>query len=305
MSADALLALRDAHVFDPAPRHDELLPAARPVRPAHRHPALRARPRGGAAPGRAGGARRRQRVGQVERHRRTCSTRSSRTSRRCRCRSRSRSPTVATSPVAFAGHLVRTVARYVEHAHPASAEEARERARRTARQVRAAAQGAQPTRFSLAPSWLGMRVELATELRTRERAGHAGAAGPADHRRGPGDPRHGAGPRPAAGRRARRHRQVAAGARAARPGRPPGGVLQPGAAAARRAARRARGARGARALPRPARLPREPRASSRPRCGCRRCPTGDALSERARAPGRAGAATSRSPGWSPSPRWTP
>ena len=74
-------------------------------------------------------------------------------------------PIVATSPVAFAGHLVRTVARYVAHAHPAAAEEARERARRTTRTVQGPRRE-RAGRLSLAPSWLGLRVELTTELRS-------------------------------------------------------------------------------------------------------------------------------------------
>jgi len=164
MSADALTALRDAHVFDPAPRHDELhllhVPFDRLTGSQRYETALEAALRRGERVALVGGSG---------------SGKSSVIAAVLNPLVEGlaplpvpvaiEDPAVATSPVAFAGHLVRTVARYVEHAHPASAEEARERARRTASQVQPQRKE-RMHRFSLAPSWLGVRVELATELRT-------------------------------------------------------------------------------------------------------------------------------------------
>lgn len=65
-------------------------------------------------------------------------------------------PAVATDPVAFAGHLVRTVARYVEQAHPG------DRGR-----LEALVEPKRPrrlTKVSVTPHWLGASVELAAEL---------------------------------------------------------------------------------------------------------------------------------------------
>lgn len=164
MSADALLALRDAHVFDPAPRHDELhllhVPFDRLTGTQRYEAALEAALRRGERVALVGGSG---------------SGKSSVIASVLNPLVEDlaplpvpvaiEDPTVATSPVAFAGHLVRTVARYVEHAHPASAEDARERSRRTATQERPPRKE-RTARFSLAPSWLGVRAELATELKT-------------------------------------------------------------------------------------------------------------------------------------------
>ncbi|MGH8970184.1 MAG: AAA family ATPase [Actinomycetes bacterium] len=164
MTVDALLTLREAHVFDPAPRHDELyrlhVPFDRLTQTKACEHALGAALRRGERVALVGGsgAGKSSVIAHVlnplvedlaplpvpvaiE------------------------EPEVATSPVAFAGHLVRTVARYVEHAHPAEAEDARERARRTARQVQAPRR-TRSGRLSVAPSWMGLKVELAAELRS-------------------------------------------------------------------------------------------------------------------------------------------
>lgn len=164
MSVDALLTLRDAHVFDPAPRHDDLyllhVPFDELTGSRSCEHALAAALRRGERVALVGGSG----AGKssviswvlnplvedlaplpvpvaIE------------------------EPAVATSPVAFAGHLVRTVARYVAHAHPAAAEEARERARRTTRKVQHPRRE-RAGRFSVAPSWMGLQVELAGELKT-------------------------------------------------------------------------------------------------------------------------------------------
>jgi energy-coupling factor transporter ATP-binding protein EcfA2 len=164
MSADALLALRDAHVFDPAPRHDELyllhVPFDELTGSAACEAALGAALRRGERVALVGGSG---------------AGKSSVISSVLNPLVEDlaplpvpvaiEQPEVATSPVAFAGHLVRTVARYVEHAHPDSPEEARDRARRTTKQVHEPRRE-RAGRFSVAPSWLGVRVELATELRS-------------------------------------------------------------------------------------------------------------------------------------------
>lgn len=164
MSVDALLTLRDAHVFDPAPRHDDLYLLHVPFDTLT----------GTSACEQALGAalRRGERVALVGG---SGAGKSSVISSVLNPLVEDlaplpvpvaiEEPAVATSPVAFAGHLVRTVARYVAHAHPAAAEEARERARRTTRQVHEPRRE-RTGRLSLAPSWMGLRLELATELRT-------------------------------------------------------------------------------------------------------------------------------------------
>ncbi|HSR22513.1 MAG TPA: hypothetical protein VLW53_03105 [Candidatus Eisenbacteria bacterium] len=164
MSVDALLTLRDAHVFDPAPRHDDLYLLHVPFDTLTGTPACE----------QALGAalRRGERVALVGG---SGAGKSSVISAVLNPLVEDlaplpvpvaiEEPAVATSPVAFAGHLVRTVARYVAHAHPAAAEEARERARRTTRQVQEPRRE-RTGRVSLAPSWMGLRLELATELRT-------------------------------------------------------------------------------------------------------------------------------------------
>ncbi len=164
MSVEALLTLRDAHVFDPAPRHDDLyllhVPFDELTGSAGCESALDAALRRGERVALVGGSG---------------AGKSSVISAVLNPLAEGlaplpvpvaiEDPQVATSPVAFAGHLVRTVARYVEHAHPDSAEEARERARRSSPLVQ------QPRReragrLSVAPSWMGVRVELTTELRS-------------------------------------------------------------------------------------------------------------------------------------------
>ena len=69
---------------------------------------------------------------------------------------------VATSPVAFAAHLVRTVARYIAYAQPADEDDARRILRRTTPTL--PADRRRPTKVSVAPSWMGVRLELAAEL---------------------------------------------------------------------------------------------------------------------------------------------
>lgn len=164
MSVEALLTLRDAHVFDPAPRHDDLYLLHVPFDELT----------GTASCERAVGAalRRGERVALVAG---SGAGKSSVISAVLNPLVEDlaplpvpvaiEDPLVATSPVAFAGHLVRTVARYVANAHPASAEEARERARRTTKTV-LPPRRERTGRLSLAPSWLGLRVELTTELRS-------------------------------------------------------------------------------------------------------------------------------------------
>lgn len=164
MSVDALLTLRDAHVFDPAPRHDDLYLLHVPFDELT----------GSAGCEQAVGAalRRRERVALIGG---SGAGKSSVISSVLNPLVEDlaplpvpvaiEDPAVATSPVAFAAHLVRTVARYVAHAHPDAAEEARERARRTTRTVQAPRRE-RAGRFSVAPSWLGLRVELTTELRS-------------------------------------------------------------------------------------------------------------------------------------------
>src|SRR5262245_45592029 len=172
MSVETLQVLRDEHVFDPAPRHDELyllhVPFDRLTGTGSCERALAAALRRGERVALVGGSG----AGKssviayvlnplvedlaplpipvsIE------------------------DPHVATSPVAFAGHLVRTVARYVEHAHPADAEEARERARRTTSRVHLPRRE-RAGRLAIAPSWMGLRVELAAELRSvSDRSSHA------------------------------------------------------------------------------------------------------------------------------------
>lgn len=74
-------------------------------------------------------------------------------------------PQVATSAVAFAAHLVRTVARYVEYALPQAGVDAEAVALRTSREI-APPRRTRSSRLSVAPSWMGARVELAAELRS-------------------------------------------------------------------------------------------------------------------------------------------
>jgi energy-coupling factor transporter ATP-binding protein EcfA2 len=69
---------------------------------------------------------------------------------------------VATSPVAFSAHLVRTVARYIAYAQPADEDDARRILRRTTPTQPSARR--RPTKVSIAPSWMGVRLELAAEL---------------------------------------------------------------------------------------------------------------------------------------------
>ena len=69
---------------------------------------------------------------------------------------------VATSPVAFAAHLVRTVARYIAYAQPADEDDARRILRRTTPTL--PSDRRRPTKVSVAPSWMGVRLELAAEL---------------------------------------------------------------------------------------------------------------------------------------------
>ena len=164
MSVEALLALREGHVFDPAPRHDDLylLPVPFDDLTATRSCEFAV----GAA------LRRGERVALVGG---SGAGKSSVISAVLNPLVEDlaplpipvaiEEPAVATSPVAFAGHLVRTVARYVENAHPGAAEEARARARRTTRTVQEPRRE-RAGRLSLAPSWLGLRVELTTELRS-------------------------------------------------------------------------------------------------------------------------------------------
>jgi hypothetical protein len=164
MTVDALLALRDAHVFDPAPRHDDLFLLHVPFD--------ELTGTGSCEAALAGALRRGERVALVG------GSGAGKSSVISWVLSplvedlaplpvpvAIEEPEVATSPVAFAGHLVRTVARYVAHAHPGDAEEARDRARRTSRTV-TGPRRERAGRLSLAPSWLGLRVELATELRS-------------------------------------------------------------------------------------------------------------------------------------------
>lgn len=162
MSVEALVTLRDAHVFDPAPRHHDLyllhVPFDDLTNTSTCEQALGA------------GLRRGERVALVG------GSGAGKSSVIAAVLNplvedlaplpipvAIEEPEVATSPVAFAAHLVRTVARYVAHAHPAAAEEARARARRTTRTVQEPRRE-RAAKFSLAPSWLGMRVELTTEL---------------------------------------------------------------------------------------------------------------------------------------------
>jgi energy-coupling factor transporter ATP-binding protein EcfA2 len=69
---------------------------------------------------------------------------------------------VATSPVAFSAHLVRTVARYIAYAQPADEDDARRILRRTSPTLPSVRR--RPTKLSVAPSWMGVRLELAAEL---------------------------------------------------------------------------------------------------------------------------------------------
>lgn len=69
---------------------------------------------------------------------------------------------VATSPVAFSAHLVRTVARYIAYAQPADEDDARRILREATPTVRSVRR--RPTKVSVAPSWMGVRLELAAEL---------------------------------------------------------------------------------------------------------------------------------------------
>lgn len=72
-------------------------------------------------------------------------------------------PEVARDPVEFAGHLIRTVARYVQLAHPTEASAARalvERSGGTTDQQR------RGRRFGGSIGWLAARLELATELQS-------------------------------------------------------------------------------------------------------------------------------------------
>lgn len=164
MSVEALLTLRDAHVFDPAPRHDDLyllhVPFDELTATASCEHAVAAALRRGERVALVGGSG---------------AGKSSVISAVLNPLVEDLAPlpvpvaiedaAVATSPVAFAGHLVRTVARYVAHAHPDAAEEARARARRTASTVQEPRRE-RAGRLSLAPSWLGIKVELTTELRS-------------------------------------------------------------------------------------------------------------------------------------------
>lgn len=164
MTVEALLALRDAHVFDPAPRHDDLYLLHVPFD--------ELTGTGGCEQEIASALRRGERVALVGG---SGAGKSSVISSVLNPLVEDlaplpvpvaiEDPIVATSPVAFAGHLVRTVARYVANAHPAAAEEARERARRTTRTI-TSPRRERAGRLSLAPSWLGMRIELTTELRS-------------------------------------------------------------------------------------------------------------------------------------------
>ena len=164
MSVELLATLRDAHVFDPAPRHDDLFRLHVPFdqltgTEACEH-ALGAALRRGERVALVGGSGAGKSsvishvLGPLVEDLAPLPVPVA-----------IEEPDVATSPVAFAGHLVRTVAHYVEHAHPADAEEARERARRTGRHVREPFRR-RSGRLSVAPSWMGMKVELAAELRS-------------------------------------------------------------------------------------------------------------------------------------------
>lgn len=164
MSVEALLTLRDAHVFDPAPRHDDLyllhVPFDELTGSSSCETALAAALRRGERVALVGGSG---------------AGKSSVISAVLNPLIEDlaplpipvaiEEPAVATSPVAFAAHLVRTVARYVVNAHPDAAEEAQARVRRTSRTVQAPRRE-RAGRLSLAPSWLGLRVELTTELKS-------------------------------------------------------------------------------------------------------------------------------------------
>ncbi|HEY6737530.1 MAG TPA: hypothetical protein VI076_01665, partial [Actinopolymorphaceae bacterium] len=70
-------------------------------------------------------------------------------------------PDVASDPTSFAGHLVRTVARYVQHAMPKDSKRVQEMVQQSTPMV---GETRRRRRFSGAVGWLSARLELATEL---------------------------------------------------------------------------------------------------------------------------------------------
>lgn len=159
MTQDALARLRGAHAFDPAPRQDELYALHVPF-----DELTGTRTCEAALDGALRGAERVALVGA------SGAGKSSVTAHVLGPLVEGLAPLavpvaleareVAVDPVAFAGHLVRSVARTVEHAHPRSAGRARAHAAATAPPT----SHRRRRRFSIAPEWMGTRAELAIEL---------------------------------------------------------------------------------------------------------------------------------------------
>lgn len=156
MSAQVLLRLQDAHAFDPAPRTAELW--------RHHVPfdALKGTDRCEAALDRA--LRSGERVALIAQ---SGAGKSSVIAHVLGPLVEGLAPlavpvaledrSIATDPVAFAGHLVRTVARYVRHAHPGDQGV-------VDRIVGGRAPRRRLSKLSLTPQWLGASVELTAEL---------------------------------------------------------------------------------------------------------------------------------------------
>lgn len=155
LSAELLVRLQDAHAFDPAPRHADLW--------RHHVPfdAMKGTGRCEAALDRA--LRRGERVALVGQ---SGAGKSSVTAHVLGPLVEGLAPlavpvaiedrSIAVDPVAFAGHVVQTVARYVRHAHPADQG-----------RVDRIVKGRTPRRLSklsITPQWLGASVELTAEL---------------------------------------------------------------------------------------------------------------------------------------------
>jgi len=168
MSAELLVRLQDAHAFDPAPRHAELW--------RHHVPfdAMTGNTRCEAALERA--LRRGERVALVGQ---SGAGKSSVTAHVLGPLVEGLAPltvpvaiesrSVAVDPVAFAGHLVQTVARYVRHAHPAEQGRVdRIVGSRTPRRL---------SKVSITPQWLGASVELTAELDSASADGPARRSG--------------------------------------------------------------------------------------------------------------------------------
>jgi energy-coupling factor transporter ATP-binding protein EcfA2 len=161
--ADELQQLREAHIFDPAPRHDELHELHVPFDSLTGTPrcertldaALRRGERvalvGASGAGKSSVIE--WTLGPLVEHLAPLPIPVA-----------LEDPEVAINPVEFAGHLVRTVARYVSYALPAYDEEAREMVEHTTPTMPARRRRGRLSRITVAPGWMGAKVELTAEL---------------------------------------------------------------------------------------------------------------------------------------------